>query len=118
MKSVLIAGLSLTVLTACGDPGGAKMVACSAVFADGESTMDLNHQPRCIGESGEPVHVASHSWVCGEGRRLFVNDYGYGVEDGPWHADSRVIAQRLGTRGPGTPEPGTPLRDAVTACEG
>ena len=117
MKWVLIACLSVAVLSACGDRGGDKMVACSAVLADGVRTMDLDHQPQCIGATGHPRFVNSDRWLCTDNRELFVNDYGYGVNGEPWHADREVIAQRLGTRGPGTPIPGTPLGRAVEACQ-
>jgi hypothetical protein len=117
MKWVLIACLSVAVLSACGDRGRDTMVACSAVLADGVRTMDLDHQPQCIGATGHPRFVNSHRWVCTDNRELFVNDYGYGVNGEPWHADREVIAQRLGTRGPGTPIPGTPLGSAVKACQ-
>ena len=113
MKWVLIACLSVAVLSACGDRGRDKMVACSAVLADGVRTMDLDHQPQCIGATGHPRFVNSHRWLCTDNRELFVNDYGYGVRGEPWHA-----ASGANLWGPGGPAPGTPLRVAVTACEG
>jgi hypothetical protein len=98
------------------DFGQDREVACSVMFA-GTITPDLDHQPRCIGEDGNLRSVGSHRWVCTDGSELFVNDYGYGVNGDPWHADSGVIAQRLGSRGPGTPDPNTPFGKVVRGCQ-
>jgi hypothetical protein len=114
---VLVGALLVAVLTGCGGRGGDRDVACSIVFADGTTTPDLDHQPRCIGENGKLGSVASHRWLCTDDSELFVNDYGYGVNGDPWHADSGVIAQRLGSRGPGTPDRRTPFGRAVRACQ-
>jgi hypothetical protein len=117
MKWVLIACLPLALLTACDDSGDKRMAACHAVLADGTRTPDLDHQPRCLDATGQPRFVASHRWLCFDSSELFVNDYGYGVNGDPWHADPGVIGQRLGTVGPGTPDPATPVGKAVKACQ-
>ena len=117
MRWVVVAFLFVAVLAGCGDRGGDNTVACSAVLADGVRTMDLDHQPHCVGATGRLEFVNSHRWLCTDDRELFVNDYGYGVNGEPWHADGGVIAHRLGTRGPGTPDPGTPFGRAVKACQ-
>jgi hypothetical protein len=117
VKWGLLAAVLITVLPACGGGSGGKLEACSVVFADGTRTGDLDHQPRCIGKSGAPEHIASHRWLCTDGRELFVNDYGYGAKDDPWQVDIQVIEQRLGTRGPGTPDPATRFGRVVAACQ-
>lgn len=87
-RAAIIGVATVGLLASCGGDDD-DLRSCADVVADGAPTPDLAGGVECL-TSGSEVDVvsATHSAVCEDGRRVFANEFGYGIEGSPWIADA------------------------------